>query len=115
MSSTKREIEQLEEELMQAELGPEPEFFEKYIDEDMIFVAGGEASKPKRMIVEAHGKGPKFTRVEMSDMTIIDQGNAAVVTCQGFFEGPQGSHTLKFMRVWAKKEDGWRIVAGAMI
>lgn len=117
MSSVQQEIGRLEEQLRLAELGPDPQFFEKHIDDEMTFVAGGQAAKPKKQIVEAHqpGKGQKFTRVEMSDMTIIDHGSTAVVTCQGTYEGPNGTHVLKFMRVWAKKSDGWRIVAGAMI
>jgi hypothetical protein len=117
MISVQTEIESLEERLKQAELGPDPEFFEKHIDDDMVFVVNGQTSKPKTLIVEAHrpGKGQKFTRVEMSDMTIIDQGSAAVVTCQGTYEGPEGTHVLKFMRVWCKKPDGWKIIAGSMI
>jgi len=85
--------------------------------DNMVFVAGGQASKPNRQIVEAHrpGKGEKFTSVEMTEMTIIDQGAAAVVTCQGTYEGPGGTHVLKFMRVWCKKPDGWKIIAGSMI
>ena len=117
MISVKIEIESLEERLKQAELGPDPDFFEKHIDDDMVFVADGTSSRPKRQIVEAHrpGKGQKFTRVEMSEMVIVDHGDAAVVTCKGTYEGDKGTHVLKFMRVWAKKPDGWKIVAGSMI
>jgi hypothetical protein len=32
----------------------------------------------------------------MSDMKIVDHGAAAVVTCQGTYEGPQAGITLKF-------------------
>lgn len=49
----------------------------------------------------------------MSDMNIVDHGSTAVVTCTGTYEGAGGKHQLKFMRVWAKKPEGWRIVAGA--
>ena len=47
-------------------------------------------------------------------MKIVDHGAAAVVTCQGTYEGPQISITLKFMRVWLKKYDRWQIVAGSI-
>ena len=118
-STVKSEIEALEEALRQAELGPDPRFFATHLDDQMIFVADGQAAQPKAMIVQAHtpdsGKGQKFTRVEMSEMRIIDQGNAAVVTCKGEFDGPNGTQVLRFMRVWVKKPEGWRIVAGAMI
>jgi hypothetical protein len=117
MSSTEAEILALEEKLRLAELGPDPEFFEKHIDKNMIFVGEGKAHRPKDHIVEAHspGKGTKFTRVDMSEMNIVDHGNTAVVTVTGTYEGPLGTQVLKFMRVWAKKEEGWRIIAGSMI
>jgi hypothetical protein len=70
----------------------------------------------KSKVVDAHrpAKAPKFTRVEMSDMKIIDHGTAAVVTCRGTYEAPQSSVTLKFMRVWVKKNNDWKIVAGSI-
>jgi len=117
MISIKSQIESLEEQLKQAELGPDPEFFEKYIDDEMVFVAEGQANKPKQQIVEMHRteRGQKFTRVEMSDMSIIEHGTTAVVTCQGSYESPNGNFILKFMRVWAKKPEGWKIIAGSII
>ncbi|MBV9018738.1 MAG: nuclear transport factor 2 family protein, partial [Alphaproteobacteria bacterium] len=60
------------------------------------------------------GAGPKFTRVEMSDFEIVDHGTAAVVTCMGRYEGPQWSGTLKFMRVWLKRDGRWQIIAGTV-
>lgn len=115
--SVRDEILALEEQLRQAELGPDPAFFAKHLDDAMLFVADGKANQMKQFIVEMHqpGKGQKFTRVEMSDMNIIDHGTAAVVTCKGEFEGPAGRQTLRFMRVWCKKPDGWKIIAASMI
>ena len=70
----------------------------------------------KRKVVEAHqpGSGQGFTRVEISDLQIVDHGTAAVVTCKGTFGSAQSSVTLKFMRVWVKKSDRWQIVAGSV-
>ncbi len=117
MSTVETEISALEERLRLAELGPDPSFFEEVLADDAVLVApDGHASFAKSKVVEAHqpGKGPKFTRVEMSDMKIVGHGAAAVVTCQGVYEGPQGSVTLKFMRVWLKKNNRWQIVAGSV-
>jgi hypothetical protein len=50
----------------------------------------------------------------MSGMKIVDHGIAAVVTCEGNYKGPKGSHSLKFMRVWVKKSDRWQIVTGSI-
>lgn len=76
----------------------------------------GEPSFAKPKIVEAHqpGKGPKFNRVEMRDLKIVEHGPAAVVTCQGTYEGPQFKGTLNFMRVWLKHGNRWQIVAGSV-
>lgn len=106
------EIQALEEALRQAELGPDPTFFERHLADDVLL--DGEFAKAK--VVEAHrpGNGPKFTRVEMSDLRILDHGAAAVVTCRGVYTGPQGTHALRFLRVWLRKPEGWRIIAGTI-
>ncbi|MBI4458663.1 MAG: nuclear transport factor 2 family protein [Acidobacteria bacterium] len=116
MTTVEMEIRALEERLRLAELGPDPVFFEEVLADDAIIVSGGEAALAKPKVIEAHraGGGPKFTRVEMSELKIFDHGIAAVVTCQGTYEGPQINVKLKFMRVWLKKDTGWQIVAGSV-
>ena len=108
--STVEEIRQLEEELRQAELGPNPDFFEMHIADEALI----DGQQVKSKIVEAHRpRGTaKFTRAEMSDVRIIPYGMAAVVTCTGSYEGPQGSARLSFMRVWLKRDGRWQIIAG---
>jgi hypothetical protein len=116
MSKVEAEISKLEERLRLAELGSDSIFFEEALAEDAVLVSQDGRFVDKRKIVEAHqlGKGPKFTRVEMSNMGIIDHGNAAVVSCAGTYEGPQWSGTLKFMRVWFHKNGRWQIIAGSI-
>jgi Domain of unknown function (DUF4440) len=111
--STVDEITALEERLRQAELGPDPAFFEEILADDLLI----DGQRAKAKIVAAHqpGAGPKFTRVEMSDFEIVDHGTAAVVTCTGRYESPQWSGTLKFMRVWLKRDGRWQIIAGSML
>jgi len=111
------EIAELEERLRHAELAPDPAVFEELLDDNVVLI--GEEGRPffaKQKVVDAHrpGKGPKFTRVDITDVQIVDHGVAAVVTCTGTFEGPQGTFTLKFLRVWARKDGQWRIVAGSV-
>ena len=118
MTTTVRsEIAQLEERLRQAELGPDPTVFEELLDDDVILTdENGRPFFAKQKVVEAHrpGRGTKFTRVDITDVQIIEHGVAAVVTCTGTFEGPQGTFALKFLRVWALKDGRWRIVAGSV-
>jgi hypothetical protein len=110
--STIDEITALEERLRQAELGPDPEFFEEALADDAVL----DGQRVKAKVIAAHqpGQGPKFTQVEMSDLQIVDHGLAAVVTCKGTYEGPQWSGTLKFTRVWLKKDGRWQIIAGSV-
>ena len=117
MSTVHAEITALEERLRLAELGPDPAFFQEALANDAVLVAeDGQPFFAKTKVVEAHqpGKAPKFTRVEMSDMKIVDHGVAAVVTCRGTYESPHGATTLTFMRVWLKKNNRWQIVAGSV-
>lgn len=117
MSTVVTEIAALEERLRVAELGPDPQFFEEVLADDVVLVAqDGQASLTKRQVVKAHQPGvvPKFSRVEMRDMKILDHGTAAVVTCQGTYETPESSVMLRFMRVWLKKNTRWQIVAGSI-
>jgi len=116
MTTTQSEIAALEERLRLAELGPDPQFFADALADDALLVSQDGPAFAKAKVVEAHqtGQGPKFTRVEMKDMQIVDHGMAAVVTCEGTYETPGSSMTLKFMRVWLKKNDRWQIIAGSI-
>jgi hypothetical protein len=115
MSPVQREVADLEEHLRLAEIGPDPTFFEEALADDVVLIADGETFA-KSKVLEAHqpGKGPKFSRVEMTDMQIVDQGAAAVVTCKGTYETPEAKFALRFMRVWLKKNSRWQIIAGSV-
>ena len=45
---------------------------------------------------------------------IVDHGNAAVVTCEGVYEGPGKSPGLTFMSAWLKKDGRWQFSAAAV-
>jgi hypothetical protein len=79
--STRDEIMALEQRLRQAELGPDPDFFEQVLADEVLI--DGERAKAKVVAAHRPGAGPKFTKVEMSDVEIVDHGEAAVVTCNG--------------------------------
>jgi len=109
-----KEIADLEEKLRQAELGPDPAFFEQYLDDDALI----DGQKLKSRVVEAHrptSKAPKFTSVKMSDFEFHDHGEAVVVKCRGDYESPQWSGTMISMRVWLKKRGEWKIIAASTL
>ncbi len=106
------EVLEIEERLRQAELGPDPAFFERALADNAVL----DASKRKSQIVEAHrpasGASQKFTSVEMSDVHVVDPGDAAVVTCTGKYSAERETFTLRFMRVWLKRNGRWQVIAG---
>jgi len=117
MTTVRNEISALEERLRQAELAPDADVFKELLDDEVVLLAeDGRPFFAKQKVVEAHrpGKGPKFTRVDITDVQIVEHGVAAVVTCTGMFEGPQGTFALKFLRVWVRKDGKWRIAAGSV-
>ena len=49
----------------------------------------------------------------MRDFSVTEHAPfGAVVTCTGDYTGDKGRFTLKFMRVWLKKDGHWKIVVG---
>jgi ketosteroid isomerase-like protein len=116
MSSVQDEIAAIEERLRTAELRPDPDFFESVIADDAVLVSqdGVRLSRPSLIDAHRESSGANLTRVEMRDLTIVDHGDAAVVTCEGTFESPRGRSTQHFMRVWLKKDGRWQIVAASV-
>ena len=50
----------------------------------------------------------------MINMQIIDHGDTAVVACRGIYVSQGRTMTLKFMRVWNKKNGRWQIIAASV-
>ena len=110
--SVHEEILALEEQLRLAELAPDPAFFERHLADDAVL--DGQLAKSKVVAAHQPGGSAKFTRVAMSEFKLFEHGPAVVLTCTGVYEGPSGSHTLKFMRVWLKQAGEWQIIAGSV-
>ena len=71
-----------------------------------------ESSKPT---APGPARGENFTKVDMQYGTFVEHGPAVVLTCEGHYEGPQFTGTIKFMRVWLKRDGRWQIIAGSTI
>jgi hypothetical protein len=110
--SVRDEILALEEQLRQAELGPDPAFFERVLADDAVL--DGQLAKSKVVAAHQPGGPAKFTSVVMSDFELHEHGPAVVVTCTGVYQAPKATHTLKFMRIGLKKSAGWQIIAGSV-
>ena len=117
MSNVHTEITALEERLRAAEIGPDPKTFEELLDDNMLVLNdAGDPFLAKPTVIHAHqpGLGPKFLDVEISELHIVDHGNAATVTCRGTYKTAESTFSLKFMRVWLKKATGWKVIAGTV-
>lgn len=110
--SAREEILALEEQLRQAELGPDPAFFERRLADNAVL--DGQLQKAKVVAAHQPNGTAKFTKVVMSDFQLHEHGPAVVVTCTGVYEGPMGAHTLNFMRVWLKQGAEWQIIAASI-
>jgi hypothetical protein len=113
----REEVAAYEERLRLAELGPTPSVFEDLLDDNAMLVEGNAPpARLKAKVVQAHqpGNGPVFSTVQMSQMQIIEHGESAVVTCRGTYVTEGRTINLKFMRVWVKKNNHWKIVAGTV-
>ena len=108
--SAREEVLALEEQLREAELGPDPAFFQRVLADDAVL--DGQLMKAKVVAAHQPGGPAKFTSVEMRDVELREHGVAVVVTCTGVYQTPTVAHTLRFMRVWLKKAEGWQIIAG---
>ena len=105
------EVRELENQLREAELGPDPAFFDRVISDDALL--DGARAKPRVLAAHQPGRGPKFTKVEMSEFDFVDHGTAVVVTCKGTYESAQWSGNIRFMRVWLKRDGLWQIIAAS--
>jgi hypothetical protein len=116
MNAVQTEIAALEEGLRRAELGPDAEFFDRVLADNVALISEDGERFTKTQVVDAHrpGKGSPFTRVDMSEIVILDHGPVAVVTCTGAYEGPQFTGALRFLRVWQKTDNRWQIIAAAV-
>lgn len=117
-SPVQQEIARLEEELRVAELGPDPAFFAATLSDDVALVQNGDQRLTKQQVVDGHqpSGGPKFTDVQTRDLRIADHGDTAIVTCAGVFTTPAGQTvTLKIMRVWHRRDGGWKIIGASML
>jgi hypothetical protein len=114
--SLEAQIRDLEARLRDAELGPDPRFFQEHLADDVLLTEDGKPAFAKARVVDAHQPGhrPKFTKVEMTDLVVVPHGDAAVVSGRGTYEGPQGSFALSFLRVWHQRDGRWQIIAGSV-
>ena len=119
-ASTERSGDSLraaENALRRAQLEGDAAAIERLVDDALVFTGPDGRVYGKHDDVDAHRKGwVRITRLEPSDERIQQFGDIAVVSVQmemaGTFQGTPFGGPHRYTRVWCRRPDGWRIVAG---
>lgn len=116
----KTEILKLEEDLRQAMLHSDVKKLDELIDDSLIFVSpsGGVATKP--MDLQAHRmKTQKMSKLSPSEQVIQIYDNCVTVCVKmeivGTYDDISISGTYRYLRVWSKTKDSWKVVAGSVV
>lgn len=113
------EIKKLEEELREAMLSNDIKKLDELIDDSLVFITPYGNIATKQMDLETHrNKTQKMSKLTPSEQTIQLHGNCAVVSVKMDIEGTYGTVSIsgpyRYIRVWAKINDKWKIIAGSV-
>ena len=113
------EILAYEEQLRQAQLASDVTALDRLLDDELIFTSidGSLASKSDDLAL--HGSGRlRITRMIPLERRVLHLGDTSVVSVKmdasAIIDGSPISGILRYTRVWHKRADGWRVVAGHM-
>ncbi len=106
-----------EEALRQAQLTNDVETLERLLDDELVFTGPDGAIYGKADDLHAHRqRWLRLTRLEPSDERVQRFGDVAVVSVrmemEGSFRDAPIAGPFRYTRVWYRRPDGWRIVAG---
>ena len=117
--STEDEILACESQLRQAQLTADVAALERLLDDALVFTAidGTIASKSDDLALHRSGR-LRITRMDPSDRRVLHLGATSVVsvrmTAEAILDGVTVAGPLRYTRVWHKRADSWRVVAGHM-
>lgn len=108
-----------EEELRLAMINSNVAKLDKLIDDSLIFTGPDGSVATKTMDLEAHrNKIQKITELAPSEQVIKLHDNFAVVSVKMEMTGTFGetdiSGKYRYLRVWTKIQDSWKVVAGSV-
>ncbi len=106
-----------EADLRQAQLASDVAALDRLVDDALVFTGPDGAIYGKRDDLDAHRHGMvRITRLEPSDERIQRFGSIAVVSVRmemaGTFRSATFAGPFRYTRVWCKRPEGWRVVAG---
>ena len=103
--------------LREAQLAGDVAALDALIDDQLVFTGPDGMIYGKQDDLEAHRRGAiRITTLEPSDERVQDFGDIVVVTVRmemrGSFNGAPFAGPFRYTRVWQRREQRWRIVAG---
>jgi ketosteroid isomerase-like protein len=111
---------ELEEELRRAQLTSDVQALDRLIDDDLVFVTidGSVATKSDDLALHRSGR-LRISRMDPVERTLMHLGTDTCVVsvrmdASAVLDGVEMTANLRYTRVWHKRSDGWRIVAGHM-
>ena len=112
--SSEDEIRALEERLRLGDLSPDPDtsaIFDELLADDVIFLQPAGFSNAKSAVLSGHRPPKKrtFSKVENSEVTIRDFGNAVAVSCRTDFTIGNRSFAFRVARLWIKRQGEWKV------
>lgn len=111
-------IYQLESELRSAQLHSDVIALDRLIDDALLFTGPDGSIMSKADDLTLHRQGAvQFTSHEPHDMQWISVSDDVVVVSLGAhlagrFHGNEFAADFRYTRVWARRLNGWRVVAG---
>lgn len=111
------EIMVLENELRQAQLSSDATVLERLIDDALVFTAIDGSIASKQDDLDLHRSGHfRISRMEPREWHVLPLPGLVVVNvlmdAQASIAGELKTGLLRYTRVWYRRQEGWRIVAG---
>ncbi len=103
--------------LRRAQLAGDAAALDRLVDETLVFTGPDGLLYGKQDDLDAHRAGwVRITRLEPSEERVVRLGDVAVISVRmemaGTFRGEPFAGPFRYTRVWAARDDGWRVVAG---
>lgn len=105
--------------LVQAQLDGDANALDRLLDDDLLFAGMDGNLFTKQDDLAMHRSGQlRVIKMDAIDRRILHLGDTSVVTvlmdAEAVINGSSTASTLRYTRVWHRRPQGWRIVAGQM-
>ncbi len=113
------EILECEGELRKAQLTGDAALLARLLDDALLFTSfdGTVASKSDDLSLHRSGR-LRITKMDPIDRHVLHLGSTSVVSVlmetEAVIDGVPATANMRYTRVWHKRENGWRLVAGHM-